>query len=170
MFAVASCSADALKLSLVKTYARRVAPDLDKIVYVSIDTVTYADNLEYRIESLRREIQFDSLEIVHQKFNLVYSSLRESAEKRIKELEQKMAKNKAFINSLDSLGKAHSDIMFTAVAYTYDIQYNYVGNFVWVQIDSQNNLLKATKDPMEVLLNPGGDVPGYMDLVLNYSK
>lgn len=71
------------------------------------------------------------------------------------------------IEALDSL-KASLDpaVLAKPTAYNCCVQYNYVGNFVWVQLDGSGNLLTISKDRRNWLLNPGEDAPGYLDIVL----
>lgn len=69
--------------------------------------------------------------------------------------------------ALDSL-KASTDpaVLAKPTAYNCSVQYNSVGNIVWVQLDEFGNLLTISKDRHDWLFNPGQDVPGYLDLIL----
>lgn len=71
------------------------------------------------------------------------------------------------VEALDSL-KASTDpaVLAKPTAYNCCVQYNYVGNFVWVQLNEFGDLLTISKDRRNWLLNPGQDVPGYLDLIL----
>lgn len=71
------------------------------------------------------------------------------------------------VEALDSL-KASLDpaVLAKPTAYNCCVQYNYVGNFVWIQFDEFGNLLTISKDRRNWLLNPGEDAPGYLDIVL----
>jgi len=69
--------------------------------------------------------------------------------------------------ALDSL-KASLDpaILSKPTAYNCGVQYNRVGNIVWVQLDEYGKLLTISRDRHDWLLNPGEDAPGYLDIVL----
>jgi len=69
--------------------------------------------------------------------------------------------------ALDSL-KASLDpaILSKPTAYNCSVQYNQVGNIVWVQLDENGQLLTISKDRHNWLLNPGEDAPGYLDIIL----
>lgn len=120
------CSEEKGRWYLVKSAARQACPDFGDIIHVGIDTVTYGDNLDYRISHF--------------------------------------ADNPRMLRALDSLKDASRDILDTPVAYTYTIQYDHVGNFVFVQIDDRNKVLMATRDRRELFLNPGRDIPGYFEV------
>ena len=70
------------------------------------------------------------------------------------------------VPALDSL-KASLDpeILAQPTAYNCAVTYNYEGNIVWVQLDEFGGLLTISKDRHDWLLNPGQDVPGYLDVI-----
>lgn len=71
------------------------------------------------------------------------------------------------VQALDSLRVSLDPaILARPTAYNCSVQYNSVGNFVWVQLDEAGNLLTISKDRHNWLLNPGQDAPGYLDIVL----
>ena len=125
-----ACGSESISQKAVR-YARAQYSDFSKLIYVSVDTVTIGDNLDYRIEQAGRLGPEDRVE------------------------------------ALDSL-KASTDpaVLAKPTAYNCCVQYNYVGNFVWIQFDEFGNLLTISKDRRNWLLNPGEDAPGYLDIVL----
>ena len=89
-----------------------------------------------------------------------------------KTYEESLAKDRAWVAALDSLKAASADVLGTPAAYNCIVTYNdpgiNPGCIVWVQLDPAGNLLNITKEPEKVLLNPGGDVPGYFEVWKKY--
>lgn len=151
---MAACSGKDWLSSRAEHFVRSTYNDVDRIISVRIDTVTMGENLDYRIEQTRRNMEFASM------------MFRDYGGKMY---EEDLEKYKTRMASLDSLKTASSDILGTPAAYTCIVTYNdpniNPGCIVWVQLDPVGNLLNITKDPEKVLLNPGGDVPGYLQIV-----
>ena len=142
---VVSCSnGDYIQRQAIR-YTRAQYGDFNKLIHCSVDTVTIGDNLDYRIEQAQQNLR-------------VQESLHDADGIRKAEIQ---------LTRLDSLKKA-SDPMILAkpTAYNCGVQYNSVGNFVWVQLDEFGGLLSISKDRRTWLLNPGEDAPGYIELLL----
>lgn len=181
-------------------YVRKTYNDVDRIIGVSVDTVTLGDNLDYRIESADRFVEFaqgqvkyaqenvDKYELnykrsveweteMRSKFGANYSSsatdsslLAQSREELEKE-KQNLEKELAWRKTLDSLKTASAAIFNEITAYDCLVVYNERFNCVYVQLDKDGNLLKITKDSDKKYLNPGEDVPGYLEaLEKRYGK
>ena len=182
-------------------YVRKTYNDVDRIIGVSVDTVTLGDNLDYRIESADRYVEFaqgqvkyaqenvdieesyykQQVELVAQmksKYGDEYSSSAEKDSIRLaksrEELEkeqQNLEKELAWRKTLDSLKTASAAILNEITAYDCLVVYNERFNCVYVQLDKDGNLLKITKDSDKKYLNPGEDVPGYLEaLEKRYGK
>ena len=151
---MAACSGKDWISSRAEHFVRNTYNDVDRIFSVRIDTVTLGDNLDYRIEQTRRNMEFAAM------------MFRDYGGKMY---EEDLMKYRTRIASLDSLKAASADILGTPAAYNCIVVYNdpsnTPGNLVCVQLDPYGNLLNITKDPEKVLLNPGGDVPGYLQIV-----
>lgn len=146
-----ACSGKDIITSRAEHFVRTTYNDVDRILYMGIDTVTYGDNLEYRIETARRNMEFASM------------MFRDYGGESLK---ADLEKEQRWVAALDSLKEASADILGDPVAYNCMVTYNTPGNITWVQLDTHGNLLNITKDMEKVLLNPGADVPGYRELVL----
>lgn len=133
-----ACSNKDVIASRAEHFVRSTYNDVDRVISVKVDTVTYGDNLDYRIEQARRRI--DS----------IYG-------------EEILASNRAWAATLDSLKEVSGDILGDPTAFNCIVVYNNPSNLVWVQLDRYGNLLNITKEPEKILLNPGEDVPGYFD-------
>ena len=137
-----ACSNKDVIASRAEHFVRSTYNDVDRVLSVKVDTVTYGDNLDYRIEQAKQRI------------DVVYG-------------EEILAKNRAWVAVLDSLKEASGDILGQPTAFNCIVVYNdpgaSPGHIVWVQLDKYGNLLNITKEPEKVLLNPGEDVPGYFD-------
>lgn len=145
-----ACSGKDFIPSRAEHFVRRTYSDVDRIVYLRVDTVTFGDNLDYRIEQARRSMEFAAM------MKRTYGGER---------YESDLAEEKAWVDALDSLKAATApEVLAGPVAFNCTVAYNHETNFVWVQLDPLGNLLGITKDRDEFLLNPGGDVPGYFEL------
>ena len=152
-----ACSGKDVIASRAEHFVRSTYNDVDRIISVVVDTVTLGENLEYRIQQARHNMEFSAM------MNRDYDG---------KIYEESLAKDRAWVAALDSLKAASADVLGTPAAYNCIVTYNdpgiNPGCIVWVQLDHAGNLLNITKEPKKVLLNPGGDVPGYFDVWKKY--
>ena len=147
---MAACSGNGRISSRAEHFVRTTYNDVDRILSVRIDTVTLGDNLDYRIEQARHSMEFSAM-MFRDYGGKVY--------------EEDLMKHRTRVASLDSLKAASADILGEATAYNCIVAYNNPSNLVWVQLDPAGNLINITKDLEKVLLNPGEDVPGYLQIV-----
>lgn len=151
---MAACSGKDTISSRAEHFVRTTYNDVDRIISVRIDTVTLGENLDYRIQQTEHNMEFAAM------------MFRDYGGKMY---EEELAKYKVRMASLDSLKTASADILGKTAAYNCIVVYNdpniNPGCIVWVQLDPDGNLLNITKDPEKVLLNPGADVPGYLQIV-----
>ena len=147
-----ACSGKDVIASRAEHFVRSTYNDVERIFSVKVDTVTYGENLDYRMEQARHSMEFSAM------MNRDYGG---------KIYEESLAKDKAWVAALDSLKGVSGDILGEPTAFNCIVVYNDSGadpgHIVWVQLDEYGNLLNITKEPEKVLLNPGGDVPGYFD-------
>ena len=148
-----SCSGKDVMASRAEHFVRSTYNDVDRVLSVKVDTVTYGDNLDYRMEQARHNMEFSAM------MNRDYSG---------KAQEESLARDKAWVAALDSLKGVSGDILGDPAAYNCIVVYNNPSNLVWVQLDRYGNLLNITKDVEKVLLNPGEDVPGYFEVWKKY--
>lgn len=143
-----SCSGKDVMASRAEHFVRSTYNDVDRVLSVKVDTVTYGDNLDHRMEQARHNMEFSAM------MNRDYGG---------KAQEKSLARDKAWVAALDSLKGVSGDILGDPAAYNCIVVYNNPSNLVWVQLDRYGNLLNITKDVEKILLNPGEDVPGYFD-------
>ncbi len=147
---VASCSGGDYIRSRAEYFVRHTYPDVDRILYYSVDTITLGDNMNYRIEQAK-----EHLKSAH-RFAESFPS-----KKHLEDVVRESARLKA----LDSLRSVTApDVLETPAAYQCCVAYNTPSNLVWVQLDPYGNLLVISKDRMKLYLNPGGDIPGYFEV------
>ena len=146
------CTGKDVIASRAEHFVRSTYNDVDRVLSVKVDTVTYGENLDYRMEQARHRMEFSAM------MNRDYGG---------KAQEESLARDKAWVAALDSLKGVSGDILGDPAAYNCIVVYNDTGtnpgHIVWVQLDKYGNLLNITKEPEKVLLNPGEDVPGYFD-------
>lgn len=143
-----ACSGESTMASRAEHFVRSTYNDVDRILSVKVDTVTYGDNLDYRIERAQSNTEFAA-----------HMFRTYKGEKDAEGLKDALA----WEATLDSLKQAAGDILEEPAAYSCIVTYNRPGNLVWVQLDKSGNLLNVTKDVDKILINPGDDVPGYLD-------
>ena len=150
-------------------------PDCERIVHVSTDTITLGNNLAYRMKQQEQSISFAKMYVDDYRYwadeyerNPYSQSYAKEYREKQRDAEEKLQFEEGWLAALDSLRSATLDIADTPAAYTVWVQYNYVGNFVWVQLSANGDLLVITKNNRNLLLNPGGDMPGYYDLYCKY--
>lgn len=150
-----ACSGGDFIASRAEHFVRNTYNDVDRIISVSVDTVTYGDNLEYRIEQAERSVEFA------ERMFQSYPNDRN---------EKDLMKEKAWVAALDSLKEASGSVLEKPTAYNCIVIYNHPNNITWVQLDEYGNLQNITKEVEKLLLNPGHDVPGYLDVWKKYRK
>ena len=150
-----ACSGKDLIASRAEHFIRSTYNDVDRVLHVTVDTVTYGDNLDYRIERARHDMEFSAT--LFRDFG---------GEMYEKDLE----KAKAWVDALDSLKSVSGDVLGEPAAFNCIASYNTPGNLVWVQLDKFGNLLNITKDVKKILFNPGSDAPGYLELWDKYHE
>lgn len=174
---LAGCSGGGLIRSRAEYFVRRTYPDVDRILYYKVDTVTLGDNMNYRIEqaeehlrhaeSFLREAERSAERNRRDGFKMLYSS--DTA--NVSERKADVAREAARLRALDSLlANTAQDILDAPAAYQCCIAYNTPGNLVWLQLDPYGNLLVISKDILKLYYNPGGDVPGYLEVNDRFRK
>ena len=173
-----ACSDDDFIRTNAERYVRKTYSDVDRILYYSVDTVTYGMNLDHRIEQRKRGIESyegfvkDAKSRAEEYKRVSY--LKDLYEDQIKDMEKwqkKVDSEKACLAALDSLKNTSSqDVLNHATAFTCCLAYNVPSNLVWVQLDENGNLLKISKDLAEMFLNPGDDIPGYLEINRRFSE
>lgn len=157
IFLLTACSGKDLITSRAEHFVRKTYNDVDRIISVVVDTVTLGENMDYRIHQARHGMEFSAM------------MFRDFGGKTY---EESLAKDRAWVAALDSLKAVSADVLRTPAAYNCIVTYNdpgvNPGCIVWVQLDPAGNLLNITKEPEKVLLNPGGDVPGYFEVWKKY--
>lgn len=148
IFLMMSCSGKDTIASRAEHFVRVTYGDVDRILHVKVDTVTYGDKLDERMEQARRSMEFSAM-------------MKRSYSGDVRD--ESFAKDKAWVEALDSLKGASGDILGDPAAFTCVVVYNNPSNLVWVQLDRHGNLLNITKEIGKLLMNPGDDVPGYAE-------
>lgn len=168
-----ACSGKDVITSRVKAYVHTAFNDVDRILTVKIDTVTVGDNLDYRIEQGRQNLQFAETLLENEERNA-----RELARyggtpntSRLEDAKSNVEREKGRVAALDSLRNALApDAIGETAAYFCCVAYNNPTNLVWVQVDPSGNLLAIDKDRMKMLINPGKDAPGYQEINERFRK
>ena len=120
-----SCSGKDVMASRAEHFVRSTYNDVDRVLSVKVDTVTYGDNLDYRMEQARHNMEFSAM------MNRDYGG---------KAQEEILARDKAWVAALDSLKGVSGDILGDPAAYNCIVVYNNPSNLVWVQLDPAGNL------------------------------
>ena len=176
-FILTCCSGGDLIRSRAEHFARSTYPDVDKILYCRVDTITLGDNMNHRIEQAKESVKhaesfLESAERSAERnrrdgFKTLYSS--DTA--RISEYKADVERETARLRALDSLLAATSqEVIDTPAAYQCCIAYNDPSNLVWVQLDPYGNLIQISKDMMQLYINPGEDLPGYLEVNRRFSR
>ena len=152
---LACCSGGDFIRSRAEHFVRRTYPDVDRILYYSVDTITLGDNMKYRIEQAQRLVKEAGWRD------------KEAGWRDKEDLDRETAR----LHALDSLLAATpQDVIDTPTAFQCCIAYNVPSNLVWVQLDTYGNLLQISKDMMQLYLNPGEDIPGYFEVNKRFSR
>ncbi len=171
------CSGGDFIRSRAEHFVRSTYPDVDRILHYSVDTITLGDNMNYRIEQSKENLK-------HAEFNLEYSersaernrrgglmSVYASDTARVRQNREEVARQTARLQALDSLlANTAQDVLDAPAAYQCCIAYNTPDNLVWLQLDPYGNLLVISKDILKLYYNPGGDVPGYLEVNDRFRK
>lgn len=150
-------------------------PNCEKIIAVEVDTITLGDNLDYRIRQRQRGVEYSQSQVDYYKgtikeFNRYGASARKIVDgykDDLRQAEADLEREKRFLAALDSLKQATLDIAGTPTAYEICVTYNYYSNRVWVQLDADGTFLKMSESISDLLLNPGEDMPGYIEIAVN---
>ena len=154
-----SCGRGYNPAHMAELYVKAAYPDYRNTIYCKVDTVTYGDNLNYRIEVVQRRIDEDLSNLdYYKRWGGTFSK------DRITSLTKSLESNEKRLAALDSL-RQNSDLLNHPTAYTVCIAYNQPTNFVWVQMDEYFELLKISKRLEDMYYNPGNDVPGYLEII-----
>lgn len=152
---LASCTGGDFIRSRAEHFVRSTYPDVDRILYYSVDTVTLGDNMDYRIKQAKERLKSA------QHFAESFPSMNYLDD---------VERESAWVRALDSLKASTArDVLETPAAFQCCLAYNTPTNLVWVQLDPDGNLLNIAKDMMKLYLNPGDDVPGYFELWQRFS-
>ena len=168
-----SCSGGDFIRSRAEHFVRNTYSDVDRILYYKVDTITLGDNLKYRIEQAEQHVHFaaDMLELTEKSNRERVRYGGKPDNEREKEHIDDLQREKDRKAALDSLMSATPpDVLNSPAAYQCCIAYNVPTNLVWVQLDTQGNLLKISKNLNDMYLNPGEDVPGYFEVYQRFSK
>lgn len=144
-----------------------------QLLHVSVDTVTLGDNLDYRIEQARRQASSDSADVRRQQRYVNEfrgTSFAKSYNEYLKDAESKLSESLQKVADLDSLKRARLDIADTPAAYQCCVIFDDPMNIVWLQLSPDGKVLKMSRSLNDLYLNPGADMPGYLDLVLKSTK
>ena len=153
---LASCSGGDFIRSRAEHFVRSTYPDVDRILYYSVDTVTFRDNMDYRIEQANEHLKSAQ--------RLAESFPRQNY---LKDVERESA----WVRALDSLkASTAQEVLDAPAAFQCCVAYNSPTNLVWVQLDPAGNLLNIAKDMAKLYLNPGDDVPGYFELWKQFNQ
>lgn len=168
---LAGCSGGGLIRSRAEYFVRRTYPDVDRILYYRVDTITLGDNMNYRIEQAKERVKMAESALKHAKWTAEmnrrdgFKSLYASDTARVREYQEDVDRETARLQALDSLlANTAQEVIDTPAAYKCCIAYNDPANLVWLQLDPYGNLIMITKDILKLYYNPGNDLPGYMDI------
>ena len=93
-----ACSGKDVIASRAEHFVRSTYNDVDRIISVVVDTVTLGENLDYRIQQARHNMEFSAM------MNRDYNG---------KIYEESLAKDRAWVAALDSLKAASADVLGT---------------------------------------------------------
>ena len=168
---LAGCSGGDFIRSRAEHFVRSTYPDVDRILYYSVDTITLGDNMNYRIEQQKESVKMAESALEHAKLSADrnrrdgFRSLYASDTARVRKCQEDVDRQTARLKALDSLlANTAQEVIDTPAAYKCCIAYNDPANLVWLQLDPYGNLIVITKDIMKLYYNPGNDLPGYMDI------
>lgn len=160
---ILACSCGYNAEHMADLYVKANYSDYRETVYCRVDTVTYGDNLNYRIEQQTQRLQDDQRESQRVKANTFLTN--DMKAHQLKTLSDSIEKREKVLAGLDSLRNNAGELLNHATAYTVCIAYNQPTNLVWVQMDEEYNLLVIAKTMNKLLLNPGNDIPGYLEVL-----
>lgn len=137
-----------------------------------VDSVLYSDNIEYRKENFKRDMDYDQsslerLEIYKTEIPSMYD------EKEVEELNLKIEKNIRILTKIDSLASELGERKNEVASYTYIFSFrgkNALGakilNEYAVQTDPapEYKIINMTDEKDKMYLNPN-DFPGYREMI-----
>jgi len=137
-----------------------------------IDSVLYSDNIEYRKDNFKRNMEYDqsSLERL-ERYKTEIPSMYD--EQEVQDLNDKIEKNERILSKIDSLETQLGDRKKEVASYTYIFSFrgnNALGakilNEYVVQTDQAPdfNVINMTDDKDKIYLNPN-DFPGYREMI-----
>ena len=160
---ITSCSLSKDPAKKAERLVRANYRDCEKIVYVSVDTITLGDNLQYRIEQQERYVKNAESDVkMYRRLGAGYGKYIHGADSTLDMARKRLA-------ALDSLKQSTLDIANTPAAYQVCVAYNHPNNLVWIQLTTDCTLLKMSKRREELFLNPGSDMPGYYEIYERFS-
>lgn len=170
---LAACSGGDLIRSRAELYVRSAYNDVGRILYYSVDTITFRDNLAYRITQSKLNIGF-----AERLYDLTASTNAEMKQlggtpdlEREAEYLDNVERERARTAALDSLMKATpADVLDAPAAYQCCIAYNTSSNLVWLQLSPTGDPLLITKEREKLFINPGGDIPEYYEINDRFKK
>jgi len=137
-----------------------------------VDSVLYSDNIEYRKENFKRDMEYDqsSLERL-ERYKTEIPSMYD--EQEVQELNSKIEKNKRILTKIDSLASVLGVRKNEVASYTYIFSFrgnNALGakilNEYAVQTDQapEYKIINMTDEKDKMYLNPN-DFPGYREMI-----
>jgi hypothetical protein len=148
--------------------------DCREIIMIDVDTITLGDNLQYRIEQQKKNIEYakSNVNMYRRRIREFWSSsvIASGYRKDLHRADSVLNKEKLRLADLDSLKQATLDIANTPAAYLVCVAYNSPMNLVWVQLDEYGTLLAISKRREDLYLNPGRDMPGYFEITQKHAK
>lgn len=170
---LAACSGGDLIRSRAELYVRNEYNDVGRIIYYSVDTITFRDNLAYRIAQSKLNIGF-----AERLYDLTASTNAEMKQlggtpdlEREREHLGNVERERARAAALDSLMKATpAEVLDAPAAYQCCIAYNTSSNLVWLQLSPTGDPLLITKEREKLFINPGGDIPEYYEINDRFKK
>lgn len=177
VFLLAGCSGGDFIRSRAEHFVRSTYPDVDRILYYSIDTITLGDNMNYRIEQANERVKMAESALEHAKWTAEmnrrdgFKSLYASDTARVREYQEDVDRETARLQALDSLlANTSQEVIDKPAAYKCCVAYNDPANLVWLQLDPYGNLIMITKDILKLYFNPGNDLPGYFEVNDRFRK
>ena len=137
-----------------------------------IDSVLYSDNIEYRKDYFKHNIEYNQSSIEQQEsYKTELPSLYD--EQEIKDLNAEIEKSKRILSKIDSIEAQMGDKKNEVASFTYIFSFrgnNALGakvmNEYIIQTTSAPDfkIINMTNDKNKVLLNPNG-FPGYKEMI-----
>ncbi len=136
------------------------------------DSITYNDNIEYRKDDFRRNMEYDLNSLQRQEtYKAEIPSMYD--EKEVEELKAKIEKNEKILSKIDSLATLLGDKKNEVASFTYLFSFrgnNALGVKILNEYVVQTNpapdfkIINMTDDKNKIFLNPN-DFPGYREMI-----